>query len=207
MSAGEQGDKWDETLEAVVAEMEGATGPTPEPHPTPLEVPDFGEPSVTDDGFEVQAAHTGFQCHEAHPGIPHRRPLMQAQATPGAPPSRGTDPLAAMFDPPTSTVSVARGDVAAVVLGSDAWTRYDLWAERAWAMAAAAIEQAKVIGERNAKAALSEEVRCDPSNDTMMDAARMAADLAAEACPMRALSSGPEFPEFQAPEIRLGGPL
>lgn len=87
---------------------------------------------------------------------------------------------------------------ALVLLGSDPWARFDLWALRAWELANRAVEAATQEGGRNTQVSLGEEVRYDPRASTLTDAARLACDLAQAVCPLAGLAGlPPRIPELE----------
>lgn len=143
-------------------------------------------------GWDEVDEHPGQQCHEAHPDRAHRQP---------APPPRDYAPIPGpRFTMPDPVAPREGGDVggasvdqatALVLLGSDPWSRFDLWAQRAWELAERAIDAAKDEGERNAGLQLSEEVRYDPRAQNLLDAARLCSDLAQAVCPLGALAGLP----------------
>jgi hypothetical protein len=135
--------------------------------------------------------HPGKQCHDAHPGRPHRviAPRTNTSQAPPPAPQRALPPM----DPDGGRA--APGRLLGALPDPD-WSHWKEYAERALEFSGAAVAAARSWGEAHKG---QSEIPWCPEAQALNDAARIAADLAASASPY---SMGMPMPSI---DLQFGG--
>ena len=171
-------------------------------------------------GWDEADPHPGVQCHEAHPDRAHKiprpappdyNPVTMRTRVEGPGDGRTMEEVMAnqhaVFREAMTAPIEPAGQVdtatALALLGSDPWSRFDLWAHRAWELAERSIEAAGAEGKRNEGTTLQSETIYDPRQQNLMDAAKLCADLAQAVCPLAAIGGLPP----RLPDLDLTLPL